>query len=493
MKRILAATTAVVFLSLHAAAQTSAPDAGALITAATAAMGTARLRSLQYTATGSFFATGNAYTSGGPWPRFTVTKYTMSIDYSVPALRQELVRVDDAKPPRGGGAGGYNPTTFQGGIRPIPGVMIQNQTFDGRMQPGAIAFWLTPHGFLKGAAANLATAKATIVHGKPTVTFTAFGKFPITGTLDEKNLVEHVETLVDNVFTGDTVIDGFYSEYRDLDGIRVPMHVVMREGGFPTLDLTVAQVRPNSMDAVDVVARAISAPPPAAPAAAAAPPAPQRIGEGIWQLTPNGEGSVLVEFKDYVVMVEGPISDTVTMASIEAAKRLAPGKPIKYVINTHHHADHAGGLRAYVAEGVPILTHESHRKYYEEQIFKNPHSLNPDRLARMPRPAVIETLKDKRVLTDGNMVLEIYLMRGQLHTEGLLMVYVPKEKMLIQADAYIPRPGAPPLPAPSPHTINLVDNVSRLKLNVERVVHIHGRSSSYGELLTAAGRPLSTN
>jgi glyoxylase-like metal-dependent hydrolase (beta-lactamase superfamily II) len=492
MKRVLAATAAVALLSFRPAAQTSAPDAGALINAATAAMGTAKLRSLQYTATGSFGATGNAYTSGGPWPRFTVTKYTMSIDYSVPAMRQELVRIDDAKPPRGGGAGGYNPTTFQGGIRPVPGDMIQNQTLDARTQAGAIAFWLTPHGFLKGAAANLASAKAAIVRGKRTVTFTAFGKFPMTGTLDEKNLVEHVETLVDNVFTGDTPVDGTYSDYRDLDGIRVPMHIVMREAGFPILDIGVAQARPNSTEAVDVVARAISAPP-AAPPAAAPPQPPQRIADGIWQLTPNVEGSILVEFKDYVVMVEGPISDAVTAASIEAAKRLAPGKPIKYVINTHHHADHSGGLRAYVAEGIPIITHESHRKYYEEQIFKNPHSLNPDRLARMPRASVIETVKDKRVLTDGNMVLEIHLMKEQLHTEGLLMVYVPKEKTLIQADAYIPRPGAPPLPAPSLHTISLVDNVSRLKLNVERVYHIHGGSSPYSDLLAAAGRPVATN
>jgi glyoxylase-like metal-dependent hydrolase (beta-lactamase superfamily II) len=492
MKKVLAATAAVAFLSFHAAAQTSAPDTGTLINTAMAAMGTAKLRSLQYTATGSFGATGNAYTSGGPWPRFTVTKYTMSIDYSLPAMRQELVRVDDAKPPRGGGAGGYNPATFQGGIRPVPGDMIQNQTLDGRTQAGAIAFWLTPHGFLKGAAANLASAKAAMVRGKRTVTFTAFGKFPITATLDEKNLVERVETLVDNVFTGDTAIDGTYSEYRDLDGIRVPMHIVMREAGFPVLDIGVAQMRPNSSEAVDVVARALAAPPAAPPAAAPAQP-PQRIAEGIWQLIPNGEGSILVEFKDYVVMVEAPISDAVSAASMEAAKRLAPGKPIKYVINTHHHADHGGGLRAYVAEGIPIITHESHRKYYEEQIFKNPHSLNPDRLSRMPRAPVIETVKDKRVLTDGNMVLEIHLMREQLHTEGLLMVYVPKEKMLIQADAYIPRPGAPPLPAPSPHTINLVDNVSRLKLNVDRVFHIHGGNSPYSEVLAAAGRPNATN
>src|SRR5215510_493005 len=97
MLMLVAATLTLV--SIDTTAQNAAPDPGASINAATAAMGTAKLRSLQYTATGSFGATGNAYTSGGPWPRFTVTKYTMSTDYSLPAMRQELVRVDDAKPP----------------------------------------------------------------------------------------------------------------------------------------------------------------------------------------------------------------------------------------------------------------------------------------------------------------------------------------------------------------------------------------------------------
>jgi hypothetical protein len=150
-------------------------------------------------------------------------------------------------------------------------------------------------------------------------------------------------------------------------------------------------------------------------------------------------------------------------------------------------------MRAYVAEGIPIITHESHRKYYEEQIFKNPHSLNPDRLARMPHAPMIETVKDKRVLSDGTMSLEIHLMRDQPHSEGLLMVYLPKSKLLIQSDAYIPRPGAPPLPAPSPYTTNLVGNISRLKLDVARVVHVHGGSSPYSDVLAAAGRPVSTN
>ena len=494
MRRMfIVVVAAATLFSIHAVAQQSTPDADSVIKAVTAAMGTARLRSVQYTGTGSINMTGQAYTTGGAWPRYTVTKYTMSVDYSLPVMRQELIRIDDAKVPRGGGAGGYNPQTFQGGIRPIPGDIIMNTTIDARNnQNAAIQFWLTPHGFLKGIAANMASAKTATVRGKKTLTFTAFGKFPLTATIDNANLIEKVEALVDIPFTGDTVLDGAYTNYRDLDGIRFPMHILMREGGWPVLEINVAQVSPNAQAAIDVVQRA-AAPAAAAPAAPAAPPQPVKLADGVWQLVPNGEGSILVEFKDYVVMVEAPGSDAVTAASIAAAQRLAPGKPVKYVVNSHHHADHAGGMRAYVAEGIPIITHESHKKYYEEQIFKNPHTINPDRLARMPRAPMLEFVKDKRVITDGNQTLEIYLMKDQPHAEGLLMMYLPKPKLLIQADAYIPRPGAPPLPMPSPYTTNLVDNISRLKLDVTRMVQIHGGSSPYTEVLEAAGRPRSTN
>jgi glyoxylase-like metal-dependent hydrolase (beta-lactamase superfamily II) len=158
------------------------------------------------------------------------------------------------------------------------------------------------------------------------------------------------------------------------------------------------------------------------------------------------------------------------------------------VINTHHHADHAGGVRAYVAEGISIVTHQSNRQYYEQQIFRNPHTINSDHLARAPRAATIETIGDKRVFTDGNMTLEVHLVRGNGHSEGLLMAYVPKERLLIQADAFAPRPGATPLPAPSPFTVNLVDNLTRLKLDVARVAHIHGGISPWADVVAAAVR-----
>ena len=484
-KAIALAMTLMACVAFRVLAQRSGPNAKAVVDAALKAMGTSSLQSIQYSGTGSIYSTGQAYLSGGAWPRYTLKKYTMSVNYTVPAMRQEIVRVDDEKPPRGGGAGGYNPVTFQGGIRPVPGDIIQNQNIDARTEPGALDLWLSPHGFLKGAAANLSAAKTTTSRGKTTLSFTS-GKYTVTGILNSQNLVEEVDLLRDVAYTGDTPIDAVYSNYRDFGGVKFPMHVVIKESGYTTLYLMVATVSPNSIPALEVRGAEAAAGRGGTPARPE--PASEKIGEGVWFLTPGIEGSVLVEFNDYVVMLEAPGNDAYSMAAIAKAKNMLPNKPIRYVVNSHHHSDHAGGLRAYVAQGIPIITYESHKKYYEDQIFRNPHTINPDILPRAPKKPVIETVSDKRVITDGKMTLEIYLMKDQLHADGLLMFYIPKEKLLIQADTYAPRPGAPPLASPSPLTVNLVDNVSRLKLDVQRVAHIHGGINPYSDVLASAGR-----
>ena len=478
-------------IAVTAPLNVTAQDASSMIDASTKAMGAAMLQSVRYTGAGTNNSVGQAFTSGGPWPRYKVTKYVALVNYTVPAMRQEIIRIDNEFPPRGGGAGGFNPATGQGGIRPVPGDIIQNQNTDGRTEVGAINIWLTPHGFLKGAAAN-GGAKISGTRGKDKlVSFTAFGKYTVTAAINEQNLIETVETRTDNGFTGDTLIESIYSGYHDFGGVKFPMHIVQRQGGYPILDITVDGVEPNSSAALEFRGNPQSGGRAGGRGSEAAAPVriqSEKIGAGIWALPYGAERSMAVEFKDYLVVVEGPGGDDQSLATIGELKRLFPNKPIKYLVNTHHHSDHAGGLRAYVAEGIPIVTHISHQRYYEQEIFKNPHTLNPDRLARMPRAPVIETIKDKRVLADGDMTLELYLMRGNLHSEGLLMAYVPKEKLLIQADTFIPRPGAPPLPAASPFTTNLVDNVERLKLDVQRVAHIHGGVSSWDEILKAAGR-----
>ena len=465
-----------------------AQDATAALDAAAKAMGTATLQSLRYTGTGSNNSLGQAYSTGGAWPRFTVKKYTALVNYTAPAMRQEIVRIDDEDPPRGGGAGPFTPATGQGGIRPIPGDIIQNQNSDGRTEIGALNLWLTPHGFIKGAIAS-GNAKIAGKRGRKTfVAFTAFGKYTVTGTLDERNLVERVATVIDGGFTGDTPLTAEYSDYQSVVGVQLPRHIMQKQGGFPVLEIFVAEAEPNNAAALEIRG-AQNAPPPAAPAEVRT----EKIGDGVWFLNLGAPQALLVEFKDYLVIIEAPTGEERSLATIAAAKRLVPNKPIKYLVNTHHHSDHAGGLRTYVAEGIPIITHTSHKGWYEREIFKNAHALNPDRLARAPRAAMLELMGDKRVLSDGTMTLELHLMRGNRHSEGLLMAYVPTLKMLIQADAFAPRPGAAPLPKPSPYTTNLVDNVERLKLDVQRVAHVHGGVDGWDAVLAAAGKPVNAS
>ena len=458
-------------------------DAAAVVEAATRAMRTAILQAVQYSGTGSTFPLGQAPRPGAPWPRFKVTKYVAAVNYNAPAMREELVRVDVENPPHGGGAGPYNPATGQGGIRPIPGEQTQTQIRDAGTEVGLLQIWMTPHGFLKAAAANTARLDTATVSGRTlhTVSFTALGKYTLSGTINDRNLVEHVETRIANTVLGDMLIDATYSDYKDFSGVKFPTRIVQRQGGHPTLDVTVGEVQPNS-----AAAFAISGSAPRAASSAARMEA-QEIADGVWFLTGGAPLSILVEFNDHFVVIEAPQDDEHTNAVIAEVKRRAPSKPIRYLVNTHHHFDHSGGLRGFVAEGVTIITHRLNKPYFE-RILTNPFQLNPDRLARAPRTPVIEAVGDKRVLTDGSRTLELYHLRGNLHDDALLIAYLPKEKLLIQADAFHPRPGAPPLPSPSPFTVNLLENIQRLKLDVAQLVHVHGGVDPFAALVKAAGR-----
>ena len=452
------------------------------VNSATRALGAGNLQAIEYSATGTRFAIGQAPAPGEGWPAFRLTKYAVAVNYDAQAAREELTYVDESNPPVGGGAGPFIAATGQGGIRPIPGDVRQSQLRDGRTEAGLLQMVMTPHGFLKLAAANHAATRVVEVRGRKvqTIAFTAGGR-TFTGSLNEQNLLDRVETRLPNPILGDMPVEVTFSDYRDVAGVKFPMHIVQRQGGHPTLDLVVNNVQPNS-----AAARQVAAPPQRA-AAAPEKVGSEKIADGLWFLTGGAPLSLLVEFKDYLVVVEAPQNDEHTEGVLAEVKRLVPSKPVRYVVNTHLHFDHSGGLRGFVAEGITVITHEKNKGYLE-RILRNPFTLAPDRLARANRRPAIETVSDKRVITDGTRSLELYHLKGNLHELTLLMAYLPKERMLIQADAFHPRPGAAPLPAPSPFTTNLVENVDRLKLNVDQVVHIHGGVDPYSAVLKAAGR-----
>jgi glyoxylase-like metal-dependent hydrolase (beta-lactamase superfamily II) len=467
-------------LSLALGAQGSSD----VVKAAADATGAATLQSIQYSGAGSAFLVGQAASPGGPWPRFELAKYVASVDYAAPAMREESVRRDVEYPPRGGGAGPFNPATGQGGMRPIPGDVIQNLLRDGRTEAGRMQIWMTPHGFLKAAAANNALVTPARADGR-TVHVVSFlvGTRTLTGYINDQHLVERVETRAAHPILGDMVVEAIFSSYKDFGGVKFPTRIVQRQGGHPTLDVTVADVRPNGAGTIAVPAAAPRAPASPSPVTTEL----EKIADGVYFLTGGAPWSVLVEFSDHVVIIEAPQDDARSEATVAAVKRLMPAKPIRYLVNTHHHFDHSGGLRGYVAEGIPIITHEKNKPYFERTL-RSPFTLEPDRLARSSRAAVIETVTDKRVLSDSAMTLELHHLAGNLHAETLLVAYLPKQKLLVQADAFHPRPGAAPLASPPPFTVNLVENIRRLKLDVERVVHVHGGVDTLATVVKAAGQ-----
>ncbi len=464
-------------------------DIAAVLETAARAIGATSLQSIGTSGSGFTFPLGQAEGPGKPWPRFRMVQYTNAIRYAAgpeaqaePAMREELTRVDEETPPRGGGAGPFIPATGQGGIRPIPfGPQTQLRQLAGRTDGGYVQIALmTPHGFLKAAVASGATATGSVPRAGQvrTVSFTR-GRHTVTGVIDSRHLVQRVESRLDNALLGDMLVETIFSDYRDFAGVMFPGRIIQRQGGHPTLDLTVSAVRPNVAAALEVR----EAGPPPGPVRVQA----EKIADGVWFLNGGAPVSVLVEFADHLVIVEAPGNDARTEAAVAEAKRTVPNKPVRYVVNSHGHFDHSGGLRGFVAEGITIITHRLNKPYYE-QVFAFPHTINPDRLAQAHRAPMIETVDGKRVLSDATRTLELHHVRGNLHNETLLMAYLPKEKLLIQGDAFAARPAdARPLPSPSPFTVNLWQNIQRLNLDVDRIVHLHGGLDSRAALARAAG------
>ena len=462
-------------------AQGSAQDAKAVIASVSKAMGVETLKTIQYSATGFDFALGQAPNAASPWPKFINKSYTRAIDFEAPASRVARVRVQGENPPRGGGQ------------QPIVGEQPQNQTIIVTATTPwvqQLEIWMLPQGFLRAAASRNATVAAQTAGGKKytVISFVGDNKAKVNGYLNAQNMVERVETSIDNPFLGDMPFEAIYTDYKDVGGVPFPMHIVQKQGGHPIFDLNLADVTINT---------AVNIQPPqaqggAAPAAPAPAPAAQseKLGDGVYLIT-GGYAVIAVDFKDHIAIIESGQNEARALAVIAEAKRLIPNKPIKYLINTHSHIDHSSGLRGFVAEGSTILTHESNKAYLEK-VLSVPHTLNPDQAQQRGKKPIVEAVGEKRVLTDGTRIVELHHLRNFGHHDGMLVVYFPKEKVLLEADGYNPQAATATPPTPrSPYTMSLYENIQRLKLDVVRVVPVHypadNRTITMEELARWAG------
>lgn len=494
---------AFVLLALMVTSPLRAQDARGVLQSAAKAMG-ADVKTIQYSGTGWTAAVGQSYSPAEDWPRFEVTRYTRTIDYDAKSWREELTRRQGNYAPRGGGG-----TPLQGeqqqvsilsgnyawnmnGQTPVPqpGQYLAGITVPEFRQLDVL---LTPHGFLKAALASDPRAisitlpsspGAVTQNGKATlVSFTAMGKYRVVGTFNDQNLLELVHTWIPNPVYGDMLYELRYTNYKDFSGVKFPTLLHIHQGdprlsvAHNSMEITVTNVQPNvsvpAMTVPDAVRTATVAPVRADS---------QKLADGVWLVAGGSHNSLAVDFRDFVTVIEAPLNEERSLAVLAEVAKLIPNKPVRYIVNTHHHFDHSGGLRTYLAQGATIVTHQANREYFENVHFNAaPRTLQPDRFATFypyfvggRRPLPIEGVNQKYVISDGVRTLDLYPVQGLDHAATMLVAYFPKEKILVNADLYSPPAQGAATPAPNANMRALRQNIQRLKLDVAQHVPIHG-------------------
>jgi glyoxylase-like metal-dependent hydrolase (beta-lactamase superfamily II) len=420
-----------------------------------------------------------------------VKNYAAVANFDTGAMRVELTREMGPVMPRGGGA------PFFGEQRAIQ-VVSGNSAWNvpppapnapagiAAPQPGAqlermLALWATPQGFVKAAMANKATARTA--RGATELSFVVGGKYKMTGTINAQGQVEKVQTWIDHPIVGDMLVETTYSGYKDFGGVMFPSRILQTQDGYPSLDLTISAVTANPAFDAPVPDNVRSAKP--APVQVAS----QKLADGVFYLTGGSHHSLAIEMRDHIVVVDTPQTEERALAVLAKAKELIPNKPIRFVVTSHHHWDHLGGIRTAMDEGATIVTHQSNKAFLE-RVAKTPHTIAPDRLAASKKAVKIQTVGDKGQLTDGTRTIELYRLAGYEHTGDMLVVYLPTEKILAEPDAFSApaQVGTPLIPPAVPYAKALYDNIQRLKLDVKTIAPFHGnRLTDVAELARAAG------
>jgi len=456
------------------------------------------LKSIEFSGSGRWFQFGQSPNPNSPWPPFDVSSYTATINYGNgnnhedAAARVQIIRKQVIEPGRlrpapveqkpdqyVNGSVAWNLAAPQGAPADAPATPQPQPT---ALEERVSEIWTTPQGFIKAALANNAEVKTSDA-GTTEISFNV-AKNHYEGRINAQHQVEQVKTWIDNPVLGDTPIQYTYSDYKDFGGISFPAHIVRTQGDYPVLDLNISTVKQNAAADIPVPAEISSAGP------ATVTVTSETLAPGVFYLRGGTHHSLAIEQQDHVVVIEAPLNEQRSLAVIEKVKELIPNKPITHLINTHQHFDHSGGLRTYVDDGATIVTHEANKPFYEKA-WAAPHKLNPDRLALSQQPGKFETFADKLVYSDTNNPIEIHQIANSGHNDAFALIYLPAQKILIEADAYTPlASNAPRPPSINPYSTNLYENIQRLKLDVHRIAALHGPGiATLGDLQDFIGVP----
>ncbi len=411
--RVLSTITTLLLVFTQAQAQ----DARALLDAAVAAMGGERVERLDNFVMTGF---GQRYNFNG----------NISADPNSPPKWQAVATSERYFDLRGERALARERVT---NMFPFAAPFGMSLDVRERLQTGT-ALLDHPLPALRAALARLTTlGPVTVEDGMVVVAFELADGSPAWIGLDPQTHLPYWARWVNGSNTlGDVTNTSYFTGYMFVDGVQLPTGIMTK------IDW---RNQATLMFQVDSYRLGVPALPPF-PAAAA--PAPQRealevattkIADGVWDLriANGGSGGAVVEFADHLVMFEPYGNEAELNARVDAANELVRGKQVTAVVVSHHHDDHAGGLRAAVARGLTIIGHRRTRALFEEWVSR-PAVLFPDALARNPRPLVFQPVDEHLVLEDSKQRLDVYHSVGDFHMSDALIAYLPRERILMEGD-----------------------------------------------------------
>lgn len=425
-----------------ACAQT--PPAQALIEDAADALGGAdrvsTVRTLVLEGAGTDSAVGGGVTPEAPPNTYRVDDYRLTLDLENGRMRLQQVRtaqfpfalaVVARQDQRLDGDIAYNIGVGFGESADAPARATRSNAETARNR--RLQMLYHPVAVVRAALDPAATmANFRTEDGLPVVDVTTAAGDTVSLAIDpETDLPSRVEHMGYDPNWGDIRLSASFAAYQTVDGLMVPASIVTRQDGWVTTERQVTTTVDGDAAGLEAPAevRAVTLPAPASPEVPV-----EEVADGIWWLTGSSHRSVVFEFDDYLMLFEVPLNEARALAVIETARSLSD-KPLTHAVVSHHHLDHAGGFRAAVSEGLTIVTHQGNEAFFRD-LASRPHTLEQDALARNPQDPMFVLVGDSLTLADDTLEVHLYHAQNISHMELALFAWVPRDRLLVQADLF---------------------------------------------------------
>jgi len=510
-------TAALLVSSAPSLAQSFPPgyvDPAPLLEAAAREIGEANLRCVTFSGTGYAGAVGQTFENAVnvDWPLIdSLANYTRTINWDAGTSKETFDRMP-----------GLSPASWKYGLGWQGGTPTQTATrqthivngghawhIDGDGEPVAVPpplaelyqldLWLNPPGFIRAARMPGANPVAfwrweqlekgrdgNVVEPEKVhvVAITMLGKYRVDATINSRNVITRIKTTVSEPALGDFNIEHESTNFVTVGDVKWPTAWHSHHGwddnwqfyrestGHNGYGGNFPNVRPNDCgDPVPV-------PTSVAQATFETAVTVEEIADGVYLLGGGPANSYMIEFRDFVAVFEAPGNEERSLAVIEEIVRLAPGKPIRWLISSHPHFDHIGGLRTYLHVGATIVAHMKNIPFLNSDVLSyEPRTVAPDIVSRWPPTELsegynYEAVQENYVITDDERILRVYYVQPLRHVEGMLMAYLPRERIAFQADLFDTH--EPPKAAQLPAMRSLATQVERMRLDVETLAPVHG-------------------